>query len=60
MYTSYSELVKDDQLFKIDQLGQFREHLQDIFKRNITMAEAIIHSFALAEAEDTFNSHYFE
>ncbi|MCH8285229.1 hypothetical protein IIB79_01710 [candidate division KSB1 bacterium] len=57
MYTSFPESFKDDQL---QQIGEYRAHLQKFFKRKITIAEAIIHWFALADAEDTLNSHYSE
>lgn len=57
MYTSFPESFKDDQL---QQIGEYRTHLQKMFKRRITIAEAIINWFALADAEDTLNSHYSE
>ena len=57
MYTSYSESIKDDQM---NEIGHIRKYLTNIFKRNITISETIIHWIALAAAEETINSHYYE
>lgn len=50
------ESINDEQLQKI---VEYRTKMQNLFKRNMSIAEAIICWIAKANSEDPLNNHYW-